>query len=181
MLSSGAYAHDYSNRGGFELAYQNGRFSARTEFFAGSFDTGTAAAGKHAYGTYAELGYFLTDTFRIYDLKSGNFGTVKMKNNFHPFESGCWNLVDGFGAWQAVFQWSYTDMEDWRGANTAAANTQANTSGGGHMNDYAVGLSWHWTPQMRWAFQYVRSEQSVGSTYVHNSQDIFATSVRVVF
>jgi phosphate-selective porin len=94
-----------------------------------------------------------------------------MKNNFHPFESGCWNLVDGFGAWQAVFQWSYLDLEDWR-ATAATA---------GHMNDYAAGLSWHWTPQMRWAFQYVRSEQSVGSNYTRKSQDIFATSVRVVF
>ena len=151
-----------SHRGGLELAYQYGRFSTRSELFAGSFDR-----GRHLYGTYVELAYFLTDDFRTYDLKSGAFGGVKMKRNFHPFKCGEWNLVDSFGAWQAVFQWSYTDMEDWRqGTN------------GGHQNDFVAGLNWFWSPQMRWMFEYVRSNQCVGDDYSHRSQDIFATSIR---
>ena len=168
-LGTGDSANDYSNRGGLEFAWQNGRYSARSELFAGSFNVDGGGAGKHLYGTYVELGYFLTDDFRSYDLKSGSFGGVKMKNNFHPFKCGEWNLVDGFGAWQAIFQWSYVDMEDWR-------NMAGN---GGHQNDFVVGMSWFWTPQLRWVFEYVRSEQCVGTTYSHRSQDIFATSLRV--
>jgi len=177
-LQSGSFANDYSNRGGLELAYQCGRFSARSELFAGSFAAYNTTPGRHLYGSYVELGYFLTDGFRTYDLKSGSFGAVKMKDNFHPFKSGCWNLVDGFGAWQAVVQWGYTDMEDWRGTNTAPANQTANTLGGGHQNDFVAGMNWFWSPQMRWMFEYVRSEQCVGNAYSHRSQDIFATSIR---
>ena len=162
-LSSGNVVNGDSHRGGLELAYQNGRFSTRSELFAGSFDQ-----GRHLYGTYVELAYFLTNDFRIYDLKSGSFGGVKMKRNFHPYQHGEWNLIDSFGAWQAVFQWSYTDMEDWR----------ANATTGGHQNDFVAGLNWYWSPQMRWMFQYVRSNQCVGDTYSHRSQDIFATSIR---
>jgi len=174
-LSSGAFDTEYSNRGGLELAYQCGRFSARSELFAGSFD-----GGEHLYGSYVELGYFLTNDFRTYDLKSGLFGAPKMKRNFHPYKHGEWNLIDSWGAWQAVFQWGYTDMEDWRRAvNTTPAGGVATTSQyGGHQNDFVAGLNWYWSPQMRWMFQYVRSEQCVGNAYSHRSQDIFGTSVR---
>ena len=166
------FANDYSNRGGLEFAYQNGRFSTRAEVFAGSFDVYGSQPGRHLYGAYVEAAYFLTNDFRTYDLKSGAFGGVKMKNNFHPFKCGEWNLVDSFGAWQAVFQWSYVDMDDWRNVSTA-------TAAAGRQNDFIAGLNWFWTPQLRWIFEYVRSEQCVGSNYVHRSQDIFATSLRV--
>ena len=171
-LAAENFANDYSHRGGLEFAYQCGRFSTRSELFAGSFSACGTEPGRHLYGTYVELAYFLTDAFRTYDLTSGSFGGVKMKRNFHPFKCGEWNLVDGLGAWQAVFQWSYVDMEDWR----ARANTI-----GGHQNDFVAGLNWFWTPQLRWIFEYVHSNQCVGPGYSHRSQDIFATSLRVHF
>jgi phosphate-selective porin OprO/OprP len=173
-LASEKFPNDYSNRGGLEFAYQNGRFSTRSELFAGCFETYNGEPTRHLYGTYVELAYFLTDDFRTYDLKSGAFGGVKMRRNFHPFKCGEWNLVDGWGAWQAVFQWGYTDMVDWR--RTAGDNHY-----GGYQNDFVVGMNWFWTPQLRWMFQYVRSEQCVGESYTHKSQDIFATSLRVHF
>jgi phosphate-selective porin len=163
-LTTGSFANSYSNRGGLEFAWQNGRYGARSELFASSF-----SEGEHLYGAYVELSYFLTDDFRTYNLKSGIFDGVKIKRNFHPFKSGEWNLVDSFGAWQAVFQWGYTDMEDWRTTLTT----------GGHQNDFVAGLNWFWTPQLRWVFEYVHSEQCVGTAYRHQSQDIFATSLRV--
>jgi phosphate-selective porin len=168
------FDNDYSNRGGLEFAYQYGRFSARSELFAGSFNVNGGGQGKHLYGSYVELGYFLTDDFRTYSLSSGGFGGVKMKSNFEPFQCGQWNLVRGTGAWQAFFQWGYTDMEDWRdGVGTASI--------GGHQNDFVVGMNWYWTPNIRWMFQYVRSEQCVGANYLHKSQDIFGTSLRLYF
>ncbi|MDR0326930.1 MAG: hypothetical protein LBI05_01400 [Planctomycetaceae bacterium] len=165
-LTAGPFPGD-SHRGGLELSYNNGRFSARSELLAGSFNDKSGGAGRHLYGAYAEVGYFLTDDFRTYNLTAGNAGPVKMKNNFHPFKCGEWNLVDGFGAWQAVFQWGYTDMEDWRvGTN------------GGHQNDFVAGLNWFWSPQMRWVFEYVHSDQNVGTAHSKRSQDILATSIR---
>ena len=166
-LTAGDFANDHSHRGGLEFAYQCGRFSTRSELFAGSFSGG----GQHLYGTYVEFAYFLTEDFRIYDLNSGAFGGVKMKRNFHPYKRGEWNLVNSLGAWQAVFQWSYVDMDDWRTSPTT----------GGRQNDFVTGLNWFWTPQLRWMFEYVRSEQNVGNTHSRRSQDIFATSIRVHF
>ena len=166
-LRTGTFANDYSHRGGVEFAYQNGRFSTRSELHAGSFSA-DGQPGRHLYGAYVELAYFLTDDFRSYNLKSGLFGAPKVKQNFHPFNRCDWNLVDGFGAWQAVFQWGYTDMEDWRGG----------TNIGGHQNDFVAALNWFWSPQMRWVFEYVHSRQNVGADHLRPSQDIFGTSLR---
>ena len=169
-LNSGTFANDYSHRGGLEFAYQNGRFSTRSELHAGSFSA-DGQPGRHLYGAYVELAYFLTDDFRSYNLKSGVFGAPKVKQNFHPFNHCDWNLIDGFGAWQAVFQWGYTGMDDWR-------KTNQEEHFGGHQNDFVVGLTWFWTPQMRWMFEYVHSRQNIGTDHLRPSQNIFGTSLR---
>ena len=170
-LQSGTLASDYSNRGGLEFMYQHGRYSVRSELFAGSFNGYGAAQGRHLYGTYVELGYFLTDDFRTYDLNTGLFSGVKTKRNFHLLKCRGQNVIDSLGAWQAFFQWGYTDMTDWR----------RDANSGGYQNDFVAGMNWFWTPQLRWIFEYVRSEQCVGTGFSHRSQDIFATSLRVHF
>jgi len=177
-LRSGSFANDYSHRGGLEFAYQHGRFSARSELFAGSFGAYHGEPGRHLFGSYVELGYFLTDDFRTYDLHTGIFGAQKIKRNFHPYQHGEWNLIDSFGAWQVVFQWGYTDMNDWRRTNYHATTGNPVEHFGGYQNDFIVGLNWYWTSQMRWIFEYVHSRQCVGADYLHPNQDIFATSIR---
>ena len=179
-LQSGTFACDHHNRAGLEFAYQHGPFSVRSEAFAASYDampgfgTYPGSPTRNLFGAYVELGWFLTGEHRVYELKKGNFGAPKMKRNFHPFKSGDYNLIDGFGAWQAIFQWGYTDMSDWRDATGALA---------GYQNDLVLGLSWFWTPQLRWVFEYVHSMQNVGpaGAHLHPTEDIFGTSVRVNF
>jgi phosphate-selective porin len=171
-LQSGTFANKYSNRGGVELAYQSGRFSARSEFYMASFGAEPAEdRGRKAYGTYVELGYFLTDSFRVYNQASGLFTGVEMNRNFRPYRDGEWNLIDGLGAWQSYFQWAYVDMTDWRPDNAL----------GGYQNEFVTGLNWYWTPHLRWMFQYTHSRQCVGAAFSKRSQDIFGTSLRVHF
>ena len=172
-LQSETFACDHYNRGGLEFALQNGPLSVRSEAFAASYDGYGTLPTRNLFGAYVELGWFLTGDYRTYDLKKGGFGAPKVKHNFHPFASGDCNLIDGFGAWQLVFQWGYTDLSDWRNVSQF----------GGYQNDLVFGLSWFWTPQLRWVFEYVHSMQSVGAAgnHIHPTEDIFGTSVRVNF
>ncbi len=124
-----------------------------------------------AKGAYVELKYFLTGDHRAYSLSKGVFEGVKVKRNFHPFKCGDYNLIDGFGAWQAVVQWSYLDLSDWRYAHEKA----------GRQHDLTLGMNWFWTPNIRWIFEYVHSQRNVGAGSRHCSEDIFGTSLRLHF
>ncbi len=169
--SNDTFACNHHNRAGIELAYQRGAFAVQSEAFVGEYAGYKNQPGRTATGAYVELKYFLTGEHRSYDLKKGMFGAVKMKNNFHPHKVGDWNLVDGFGAWQVVVQWSYLDLGDWRDVSTRA----------GQQNDVTLGLNWFWTPNIRWIFEYVHSEQNISGYRGNTSEDIFGTSLRLHF
>ncbi|MDR2706183.1 MAG: hypothetical protein LBC02_10425 [Planctomycetaceae bacterium] len=176
LLETGNFANNNHHRTGLELAFQNGPISFATEwYFAQYADYFTKALGyspnRSAAGGYIEFGYFLTNDHRSYQLKNGTFGAAKVKQNFHPFKFGEWNLIDGFGAWQLILQWSYLDLLDWR-------NTKGN---GGRQNDLIFGVNWFWTSNIRWIFEYVHSQQNTGSYYRSRNEDIFGTSLRLSF
>ena len=171
-LSTGTFDCDHQNRGAFEFAYQNGRFSLVSQLFATEYAAfQNSLNNRTAYGATVEFKYFLNDAFRTYNQKSGTFGAVKMKNNFHPFKCGEYNLVDGWGAWQFVAQWGYMDLTDWR----------ADVNAAGYQNDLVLGLNWFWNPNIRWIFEYVHSEQNIGTDRNKCAQDIFATSLRLYY
>jgi phosphate-selective porin OprO/OprP len=175
LLGTGNFANNNHHRAGLELALQNGPLSVSSEwYFARYADHATQTLGyspeRTANGGYVELGYFLTDDHRSYQLKSGTFNAAKVKHNFHPFKSGEWNLVDGFGAWQLIFQWGYLDLLDWRNGNN-----------GGRQNDLTFGVNWFWTSNIRWIFEYVHSQQNIGSNHQYRNEDIFGTSLRLHF
>ncbi|MCL2742262.1 MAG: OprO/OprP family phosphate-selective porin [Planctomycetaceae bacterium] len=170
-LTTGAFANDCSNRGGFEFAYQNGPFSVASEIYTARFNAFRGEPDRTANGAYVELKYFLTGEYRTYSLANGNFGAAKVKRNFHPFDYCGWNLIDGFGAWQAVVGWSYLDLTDWRDYNGRA----------GRQNDITLGMNWFWTPNLRWIFEYIHSEHNFNSAKNVCYEDIFGTSIRVYF
>jgi phosphate-selective porin len=176
LLKTDLFANNNHHRAGLELAFQNGPISFATEwYFARYADHFTPTLGyapnRTATGGYIEFGYFLTNDHRSYQLKNGIFGAAKVNRNFRPFKSGEWNLIDGFGAWQLILQWSYLDLLDWR-------NTKNN---GGRQNDLIFGVNWFWTSNIRWIFEYVHSQQNTGSNYHSRSEDIFGTSLRLHF
>jgi phosphate-selective porin OprO/OprP len=176
LLGTGTFSNNNHHRGGLELALQNGQTSISSEwYFAGYADHNTKAHGyapdRTATGGYIELGRFLTNDYRSYQLKSGTFNAAKVNHPFHPFKSGDWNLVDGLGAWQFILRWSYLDLLDWR-------NTAGN---GGRQNDLTVGINWFWTPNIRWIFEYIHSQQNTGLNYQSRNEDIFGTSLRLHF
>ncbi len=170
-ITTGTFANDHHGRGGLELAYQAGPFSVQSEVYVAQFD---GEEDRTANGAYVELKYFLTGEHRPYNLSKGVFDAAKVTRNFHPFKCGNYNLIDGFGAWQAVVQWSYLDLSDWRNAVGEGAN-------GGVQNDLTLGMNWFWTPNIRWIFEYVHSQRNAGIARTHSSEDIFGTSLRLHF
>lgn len=159
-LTTGTMDILHHNRGGFEMAYQKGPFRIQSETFVAHYgDYGTAA------GTTTEFAYFLTGEHRAYNLATATWGAPTVKRPFHPFQCGDWNLVDGFGAWQAVARHAYIDLDNWYAV-------------GGYQNDWTFGMNWFWTPNLRCIFEYTHSTQNVGSW---NHQDVFGTSIRVNF
>ncbi|MDR0611395.1 MAG: OprO/OprP family phosphate-selective porin [Planctomycetaceae bacterium] len=176
LLGTGNFGNNHHHRAGLELAFQNGPISFATEWYFARYADYVSKAhvyspDRTATGGYIELGYFLTNDHRSYQLKSGTFGAAKVKHNFHPFKFGEWNLIDGFGAWQLILQWSYLDLLDWR-------NAQGN---GGRQNDLIFGVNWFWTSNIRWIVEYVHSQQNIGSSYRSRNEDIFGTSLRLHF
>jgi phosphate-selective porin OprO/OprP len=171
-LDTAAVPTNHHHRSGIEAAYQDGPFAIHSEAFFAQFG---GNVDKTAKGFSTEFTYFLGGEHRAYSLTSGTFGAVKMKNNFHPFESGGRNLVDGFGAWQLVLQYGYTDLGDWR------TDTRDSGNRGGLQSDVTFGVNWFWTPNVRWIFEYTNSQQNTGTDYVHTNQDIFGTSLRIFF
>ncbi len=172
-ISTGSFANNHHHRSGLELAYQAGPFAVQSEVYVSKYAGINGDEDRTANGAYVELKYFLTGDHRAYNLSKGVFEAVKVKRNFHPFQCGDFNLIDGWGAWQTVAQWSYLDLSDWRYSPT--------TDRGGIQNDVTLGLNWFWTPNIRWLFEYVHSEQKIGVARKHCSQDIFGTSLRVNF
>ena len=159
-LTTGRMNVMHHNRGGLELAYQQGPFRVQAESFIADFGKfGTAT------GTTTEVAYFLTGEHRAYSLGWAAWGAPTVKRPFHPFKCGEWNLVDGLGAWQVVARHSYTDLDNWYAV-------------GGYQNDWTLGMNWFWTPNLRCIFEYTHSTQNVGAKYY---QDVFGTSIRVNF
>lgn len=141
-ITTGQFDCDHYYRGGLELVYQNGPFAFQTEAFFTRYSPYRNAPGRTANGAYAELKYFLTGEHRTYDPEKAVFLSSVVHRNFHPFQRGGHRMIDGWGAWQAVLQWSYVDMGDWRTFNEKA----------GHQHDLTVGMNWFWTPNIRWVF-----------------------------
>lgn len=50
--------------------------------------------------------------------------------------------LDGWGAWQIAFRWSYADFN-------------SEDVFGGIGENITLGLNWYWTPYARWQFNYI--------------------------
>ena len=113
-------------KAGAELAAVWGAASFQGEYIRSFYDTASGDAEFDGY--YGYLSYFLTGESRAYDHKSGVFKRVKPKSIVA--KNG------GFGAWEFAARYSYIDLND--GAFR-----------GGRERNYAFGLNWYATPNIR--------------------------------
>lgn len=171
--------NEHLNRCGLELIWQHGSFGLASEWYVNAYEGIGKAKDRTARGGYVEARCFLTGDHRSYNKTMGTPGIVNVRRNFHPFKLGDSNLVDGFGAWEAVVQWNYADLTDWRDVDGRMKNGRINRAG--QINDFTLGLNWFWTPHLRWVFEYVHSTRDMCGLPDNPETDILATSFRAYF
>lgn len=137
ILNTGIFDADSVDVLAPELALVLGPFSLQGEYFHSEVDSGTGGS-QSFHGFYLQSSWFLTGEHRMYRTSGGHFDRTKPEENFHPAEGG-------LGAWEFALRYSTVDLGD--------AGIM-----GGEARNYTAGLNWYLNPNVRWSFNYVRSD-----------------------
>jgi phosphate-selective porin OprO/OprP len=95
------------------------------------------------WGAYGYVGYFLTGEHIPWDRETGQLDRMKPRKNFFFVDDGCRFRQEGWGAWQVAARYSYADFSN-----------EDILGGVGH--SMTLGLNWHWNPNARVQFNYLR-------------------------
>jgi phosphate-selective porin OprO/OprP len=170
FLDTGSLPVDSVHRGAVEAAVVLGSWSLQGELFA----VRTQSVGGHPdyafHGAYAYVSYFLTGEHRPYSRRRGTFERVIPHTNFWWVRTPDGPSL-GWGAWEAAFRWSWTDLED---AGLAAPLA-------GQMHNLTLGVNWYWNPQMRMMFEWIHSIADVRREPDLAHTDILGVSWRADF
>jgi phosphate-selective porin OprO/OprP len=132
---------------GYELAYMRGPFHIQNETFCvptNSIPGLGAGSDFTVWGTYIEVGYFLTGENRGYKKGGKAFDRVKPLEPFF-FVRTADGPAAGLGAWQIAARWSYTDIGD------------ATFDDPFRQENIALGLNWYLNPYSRVMLNWVHS------------------------
>lgn len=153
---------------GPEMLWVHGPLSVQSEFMGTYVDSGPKENG-FLYGSYMQVGYFLTGEHRPYDRKAGAIDRVM------PFDSV--SKKGGIGAWELAARWSYLDLTD-------------RQIQGGELQDLTVGLNWYINPYCKAVFNYIhawadsrpiRNGVIVGQDSISSQTDAFAMRLQIDF
>jgi phosphate-selective porin OprO/OprP len=122
---------------GAEIAGVCGPLHAQAEVMVSYVQRGMGMSDPRFWGTYAEVGYYLTGEHRAYKPASGVFDRTSPRQNF-SIAKGTW------GAWEVIGRYSYLDLDD-------------RDIRGGVVEDMTAGLSWYLFPNLRLMTNYVYS------------------------
>ena len=155
-----------------EIAWQKGGFALQCEGFYGSYDGLDNGAGVTGL-----CRYMLTPgAFHEYDKSGGRFFQVVVPEvlRFVDFEN--WKYFQGYGAVEAICQWSYTDLDNLSGTDNDLVY--------GTYNELLAGLNWFWNSQTRWSFNWVHAMPSSTDGTVEKEEresDTFVVQMRIKF
>ncbi len=141
--------------------YDAGDIATGLNAFSGGNSAVVATGNPTFFGTYGEVGYFLTGETRAY--KEGTWGRTKV---LKPFNKGGW------GAVQLVGRVDYLDLDTSKLKNgvtnnfatgtTSLAAINARLGRGGTQTGYLVGLNWHPMDYVRFMVNYIRTDVDGG-------------------
>ena len=169
FIDTGAIAARDYNILGLEMAGVYGPFSLQSELFYTNVNT-IAGPNVDLYGAYVYGSWFLTGESRNYENDKKCFGRVKPHTNFWIVPT-CDGPCAGWGAWELAARWSYLDFTD---------PVLAGGAGEGTLNDFTLGVNWHWNPYARMMFNWIHpvaSDQALGA----GTADILAMRWQVDF
>ena len=171
LISGEIETNSYSVTG-IETAWQRRRLGVIGEGFIGSYN-----GYDNAYGVAATARFLLTPgAYQKYDKSGGYFAGIHIPENMRFIDYGNHTCLEGWGAWELVGQWSWTDLD------TLADAPRADFAG--RMKQYTAAVNWYWNPQVRWGINWIYAEP-VGSPRgggdVSSSVNALACQARFTF
>ena len=137
---------------GIETAWQRGRLGLTGEGFIGNYH-----GYDNAYGVAATGRFLLTPgAYQAYDKSGGYFGEVVVPENMRFVDNESHIALSGWGAWEILGQWSWTDLDN-------LADAAAKGAVCGRMSQYTAALNWYWNPQVRWGINWIYAKPVSGS------------------
>jgi phosphate-selective porin OprO and OprP len=100
------------------------------------------------YGTYAQVGCFLTGESRGYDRRFGKYDRVRPLENFFLVRDEDGRTQYGLGAWEIVYRYSYVNLSD-------------GPVQGGTYGEHTVGLNWYWNSNVKFQCNYLNGRRAV--------------------
>lgn len=157
-------ASDYNVLGG-ELLWVSGPLSLQSETMLTTVNQ-IGRPNATLWGTYAQVGWFLTGEHRPYDRAAGAIDRVK------PLEDFFWirNNRGGFhgkGAWELALRVSHLDLD--------SGNVQ-----GGAMTDTTLGINWYTNPYCKVVANVIHSHVD-RAVFGDSSTNIFALRTQLDF
>jgi phosphate-selective porin OprO/OprP len=113
-----------------------------------AFDHGTKRGNPNFWGTYTEVGYFLTGESRGYDKAMGRYGRVVPKTNFFLARDESGHIRSGPGAWEFVYRYAYT-------------NLNGDGIQGGIYSEHTIGINWYWNSNIKIQLNYINGQRTV--------------------
>jgi phosphate-selective porin OprO/OprP len=100
------------------------------------------------YGTYVQVGYFLTGDNRGYDKRMGKYDRVRPLENFFLVRDEDGHVAYGLGAWELLYRYSYLNL---------------NSDGvhGGIYGEHTIGLNWYWNSNIKFQANYINGRRDV--------------------
>ncbi len=109
---------------------------------------GNVRGDLNYYGSYVQVGYFLTGDNRGYDKRFGKYDRVKPLENFFLVKDENGHCQWGLGAWELVYRYAYV-------------NLNSNGLAGGIYSEHTVGVNWYWNPNVKFQANYINGQRSV--------------------
>jgi phosphate-selective porin OprO/OprP len=160
LANTGRFFIDSSDLLNPEAALVYGPFSFQGEYFWN--DTDASAVDDPTFtGWYVYGSWFITGESRPYSQKSGTFGRVKPKNNFHIGKPG-------WGAFELGLRYSTLDLTD-------------KDIEGGEQQNVTAGLNWYLNPSTRFMFNYVYADLEDRADVRDDDINVFQTRFQVDF
>lgn len=120
------------------------------------------------YGTYVQVGYFLTGDSRGYDRRFGKYARVHPLETFFLVRDENGHVQYGLGAWEIMYRYGYVNLD--------SDHVQ-----GGRYGEHTVGVNWYWNNNIKLQVNYINGERMVPAGAVSGNVQGFGLRAALEF
>jgi phosphate-selective porin OprO/OprP len=133
-----------------------------------AFSSATRRNDLNYYGTYVQVGYFLTGENRGYDKRMGKYDRVRPLENFFLVRDENGRMQYGLGAWEILYRYGYVNLND-------------DLVQGGTYGEHTLGLNWYWNSNIKFQFNYINGQRLVPAGAVSGNVQGFGLRAALEF